>query len=64
MVLCPWDFGGQNTGLLPFPSPGDLPDLGIEPAPPAWQADSLPLSHQGNPKGDIEKFKTVLEITQ
>jgi len=20
---------------LPFPSPGDLPDLGIEPAPPA-----------------------------
>ena len=27
---------------LPFPSPGDLPDLGIEPESPALQADSLP----------------------
>ena len=26
---------------LPFPSPGDLPDPGIEPGPPALQADSL-----------------------
>ena len=34
---------------LPFPSPGDLPDPGIEPASPAWQADSLPLSHLGSP---------------
>ena len=30
---------------LPFPSPGDLPDPGMEPASPALQADSLPLSH-------------------
>ena len=28
---------------LPFPSPGDLPDPGIEPRPPALQADSLPI---------------------
>ena len=27
---------------LPFPSPGDLPNPGIEPASPALQADSLP----------------------
>ena len=27
---------------MPFPSPGDLPDLGIEPRSPALQADSLP----------------------
>jgi len=27
---------------LPFPSPGDLPDLGIEPRSPAVQVDSLP----------------------
>ena len=27
---------------LPFPSPGDLPDLGIEAMSPALQADSLP----------------------
>ena len=26
---------------LPFPSPGDLPDPGIEPGTPALQADSL-----------------------
>ena len=33
---------------LPFPSPGDLPNLGIgplSPVPPHWQADSLPLHH-------------------
>ena len=28
---------------LPFPFPGDLPDLGIEPVAPALQVDSLPL---------------------
>ena len=36
---------------FPFPSPGHLPDLGIElasPESPALQADSLPLSHGGN----------------
>ena len=27
---------------LPFPSPGDLPNPGIEPWSPALQADSLP----------------------
>ena len=35
---------------LPFPSPGDLSDLGIESTSLGllhWQADSLPLSHQG-----------------
>ena len=35
---------------LPFPSPGDLPDLGIQPASAALQADSLPLSHLGSPQ--------------
>ena len=30
----------------PFPSPGSLPEPGIEPTSPALQADSLPLSHQ------------------
>ena len=27
---------------LPFLSPGDLPDPGIQPSSPKWQADSLP----------------------
>ena len=31
---------------LPFPSPGDLTDPGIEPESPALQADTLPLSLQ------------------
>ena len=31
---------------VPFPCPGDLPHPGHEPASPAPQADSLPLSHQ------------------
>ena len=33
---------------LPFPSPGDLPSPGMELASPAWQEDSLPLSHLGS----------------
>ena len=28
---------------LPFPSPGDLPDLGIEPRSPTLYTDALPL---------------------
>ena len=35
---------------LPFPSPGDLPNPGIEPGSPALQADSLPTELQGSPK--------------
>ena len=34
---------------LPLPTPGALPDPESEPAFPDWQADSLPLSHQGSP---------------
>ena len=33
-----------------FPSPGDLPNPGIEPRPPKLQADSLPAEPQGKPK--------------
>ena len=32
-----------------FPSPGDLPNPGIEPPSPALAGDSLPLSHLGSP---------------
>jgi len=34
----------------PFPSPGDLPNPGIETRPPELQADSLPAEPQGKPK--------------
>ena len=33
---------------LPFPSPGDLPDPGIEARSPALQADALPSEPPGN----------------
>ena len=34
----------------PFPSPGDLPNPGIESRSPTLQADSLPVEPQGKPK--------------
>ena len=34
---------------LPFPSPGDLPDPGIEPRSPALQADALSSEPPGKP---------------
>ena len=34
---------------LPFPSPGDLPNPGIEPGFPALQADALPSEPPGKP---------------
>ena len=34
---------------LPFPSPGDLPDPGIEPGSPGLQADALPSEPPGKP---------------
>ena len=42
----------EYWGELPFPSPGDLPDPGIESMSPALQADSLP----SEPPGSRAKF--------
>ena len=41
-LLCPWDSPG-----LPFPSPGDLPDPGIEAGSSALQADCLSTELRG-----------------
>ena len=35
---------------LPFPSPGDLPNPGIEPRSPALEADALTSEPPGKPK--------------
>ena len=46
---------------VPFPSPGDLPDPGIEPASltsPALQMDSLPLGYLRSPT-PLLRGKTV-----
>ena len=47
----PWNSPGQNTGVSKsFPSPGDLPNPGIEPRSSALQADSLSAEPQGKPE--------------
>ena len=40
---------------LPFPSPGDLPNPGIEPGSPALQTDALP----SEPLGKLDLVKMV-----
>ena len=37
----------EHWSGLPFPSPGDLPDPGIEPRSPELQEDSLPSEKPG-----------------
>ena len=39
----------QYWSRLPFPSPGDLPNPGIQPGSPAFQAGSLQSEAQGKP---------------
>ena len=48
-LLCPWAFPGKILEWVAISFSRDLPDPGIEPASPAWQADSLPLSPLGSP---------------
>ena len=43
-------FRPEYWSAEPFPSPGDLPNPGIEPRSPALQADSLPAEPQEKPK--------------
>ena len=46
---------------LPFLSPGDLPDLRIKNVSPAWQVDSLPLSHQEKTKGEVKEEEVFIK---
>jgi len=55
---------------LPFLSPGNLPDLGIEPESPALQADSLPSEPPRKPymqemiaKSSIMKLSHMFSFT-
>ena len=50
----------EYWGGWSFPSPGNLPDPGIEPGSPALQADSLPSEPPGKP---IDKAKFSLSLT-
>ena len=48
----------------PFPSPGDLPDLGIEPRSPALQADALTSEPPGKPSAGSACSLTTVTIPQ
>ena len=68
LMLCnPMDYGVH--GILqarilegePFPSPGDLPNPGIEPRSPTLQADSLPTEPPGKPKNTGRESLSLLK---
>ena len=42
--------GDSHGSGLPCPSPGELPNSGVEPRSPPLQADSLPTEPPGKPK--------------
>ena len=49
---------------LPFPSPEDLPDPGIEPRSPALRADTLPSEPPGNTmKGVHVQMQETSQLT-
>ena len=50
-ILLSMGFSGQEYWSgLPFPSPGDLPNPGMESGSPALQEDIYLLSHQRSPR--------------
>ena len=52
----------QYRSGLPFPSPMDLPDPGIELGSPALQADSSLTELPGKPVIDIQKQKMFKDV--
>ena len=50
-LLCPWESSRQEYWSgMPYPTPGDLPNPGIEPRSPTLQADSLLSEPPGKPR--------------
>ena len=52
MLLSPWIFQARILERVATTFSRDLPDSRIEASLPAWQPDSLPLSHLGSPIKD------------
>ena len=50
-------FQARILSGLPFPTPGDLPDPGIDPGSPTLRADSLPSEPPGKPYMGIAIWK-------
>ena len=62
----PWSMESSRQEYwsgLPFPSPGDLPNPGMEPGSPALQADSLPSEPQGKPCETLAVFPALHRIS-
>ena len=59
--------GSEYWSGKPFPSPGGLPNPGIEPRSPALEVNSLPAEPQGKPKntgvGSLSLLQRIL-LTQ
>ena len=54
-----WILRQEYCSGLPFTSPGDLPDLGIEPGSPACRRILYRRSHQGSPCLHREGYKSL-----
>ena len=48
--MTPWTIHSMEFSRPESPSPGDLPNPGIEPRSPALQADALPAEPSGKPE--------------
>ena len=58
------DFSRQEyRSGLPFLSPGDLPDPGIDPGSPTLQTDALPPDPPGKPIKDFQ-FSSVQSLNR
>ena len=54
----------EYWGGLPSPSPGDLPNPGIEPGSPALQSDYLPTDPPGKPQTNTVLYGNYISIKQ
>ena len=54
-------FRQEHWSGLPFHSPGDLPNPGIEPQSPVLQADSSPSEARGKPLG-LDRVSAFKEL--
>ena len=58
----------EHWSGLPFPSPGDLPNPGIEPGSPEFQVDSLPSEPPEKPEAEgiklINKMFMILRYIE
>ena len=61
-LLCPWGFSRpEYWSGLPCPPPGDLPNPGIDPRSPAFQANSFLSESPGKPKL-VVKVKSLSRV--